>query len=309
MRIGFAVPVSGPWATPANQVRVARRAEELGYHSVWTLQRLLNPADPADPAGQTYRNVPDPLVTLAYLAGLTRHIRLGVAVVNLPFFSPPLLAKQAATLDHVSGGRLDLGLGLGWMPEEFAATGAPFEHRGARAEEFLAALRSLWTQEVSSFEGEFYKIPPVRMEPKPVQSPEPPILLGGGAPPALRRAGRLAAGWVSSSRADPAALGEQIGIVREAAGQAGRDPGALRFVCRGAVHIGPAGPAGRRPLTGSYEEVRGDFAALAAQGVTELFVDLNFDTGLTGPDSDPAASMSRAEEALEAFAPRASESS
>ncbi|GLW66353.1 LLM class F420-dependent oxidoreductase [Actinomadura rubrobrunea] len=301
MQIGFAVPVAGGWATPRNQVEIAQRAEELGYRSVWTLQRLVNPADSTD---LTYRNVPDPLLTLAYLAGQTSRIRLGVAVVNLPFFSPALLAKQAVTLDHLSGGRLDLGLGLGWMPEEFAAVGAPMERRGARAEEFLAALRSLWRDEVSAYEGEFYRFPPVRMEPKPVQTPEPPVLLGGTSEPALRRAGRLAAGWVSSSRADLAAIGRSIGIVREAAERAGRDPDALRMVCRGAVRLREPGLPGRRPLTGSLEEVRADFADLAEQGVTELFVDLNFDPALTGPDADPARSMAVAREALEAFAPQ-----
>ncbi|MEU8803429.1 TIGR03619 family F420-dependent LLM class oxidoreductase [Spirillospora sp. NPDC048819] len=303
MQIGFAVPVSGAWSTPENQVRVARRAEELGYHSLWTLQRVLNPAAPSD---ETYRRVPDPLVTLAYLAGHTARVRLGVAVLNLPFYSPPMLAKQAATLDHVSGGRLDLGLGLGWMREEFAAVGAPMEHRGARAEEFLAALRALWSGgpgEPSEFHGEFYDIPPVVQEPKPLQTPEIPILLGGGAEPALRRAGRLAAGWVSSSRADLGAIGRSIGIVREAAERAGRDPSALRFVCRGAVRVRPAGRAGRRPLTGSAEEIRGDFEDLAAQGVTEAFADLNFDPEVSGPDADTGAAMDRALRALDAFAP------
>ncbi|MDL4776989.1 MULTISPECIES: TIGR03619 family F420-dependent LLM class oxidoreductase [Thermomonosporaceae] len=298
--IGFAVPVSGAWATPANQVLIAQRAEELGYHSLWTLQRLVNPADTAD---HTYRNVSDPLITLAYLAGYTSRVRLGVAIVNVPFTSPPLLAKQAATLDHVTGGRLDLGLGLGWMPAEFAATGVPMERRGARAEEFVAALRSLWADEVSEFHGEFYDIPPVLFDPKPLQSPEPPILMGGSSEPALRRAGRLAAGWVSSSRADLAGIGRSIEIVRESAEKAGRDPAALRFVCRGAVRVRPAGAPGRRPLTGSHEEIRSDFGVLAEQGVTELFVDVNFDPELTGPDADPWDSMYLAREALDAFAP------
>ncbi|KAB2348978.1 TIGR03619 family F420-dependent LLM class oxidoreductase [Actinomadura rudentiformis] len=291
MHIGFAVPVSGAWATPAHQVQVAQRAEELGYHSLWTLQRLVNPAGSED---DTYRNVPDPFVTLAYLAGFTRTARLGVAVVNLPYFSPALLAKQAATLDHVTGGRLDLGLGLGWMREEFAAAGAPYERRGARAEEFLAALRTLWHDEVSEFHGEFYDFPPVRMDPAPLQS-EVPILLGGASEPALRRAGRLAAGWVSSSRADPLALGRSIGIVREAAAKAGRDADALRFVCRAAVRPGPR----RRPLTGTYDEIRDDFAAIARQGVTELFVDVNFDPRV----AEPHEAMRLASEALDAFAP------
>ncbi|WP_395110087.1 TIGR03619 family F420-dependent LLM class oxidoreductase [Actinomadura sp. SCN-SB] len=304
MLIGFAVPVSGGWATPDRQARIAQEAERLGYHSVWTLQRLLNPAGSQD---GTYRAVPDPLVTLAYLAGLTERVRLGVAIVNLPFFSPALLAKQAATLDHVSGGRLDLGVGLGWMPEEFAAAGVPMERRGARGEEFLAAMRSLWASGSggahSEFHGEFYDHPPVVMEPGPAQSPEPSILLGGAAEPALRRAGRLAAGWVSAGRADPRTLGRSIRIVKEAAEKAGRDPSTLRFVCRGAVRVRAAGRADRRPLHGSFDEVRADFADIAAQGMTELFVDLNFDPEITGPEADPVESMLRAEEALRAFAP------
>ncbi|MFI0356125.1 TIGR03619 family F420-dependent LLM class oxidoreductase [Actinomadura sp. 9N407] len=302
MLIGFAVPVSGGWSTPANQVQVAQQAEELGYHSIWTLQRLLNPAGDS---GMPYRAVPDPLVTLAYLAGLTDRVRLGVAIVNVPFYSPALLAKQAATLDHVASGRLDLGLGLGWMPEEFAAAGAPMERRGARAEEFIAAMRSLWAGAGEGFDGEFYRWPPVVMEPAPLQSPEPPILLGGAAEPALRRAGRLAAGWVSASRADPSSLGTSIAIVREEAEKAGRDPAALRFVCRAAVRVREAARRDRRPLTGSHDEIRADFDDLAAQGVTELFVDLNFDPEISGADADPWDALHRAREALHAFAPGA----
>ncbi|MFC9974475.1 TIGR03619 family F420-dependent LLM class oxidoreductase [Spirillospora sp. NPDC127200] len=305
MLIGFAVPVAGAWATPANQVLIAQQAEQLGYHSVWTLQRLLVPAagERAE-AARTYRNVPDPLITLAYLAARTERVRLGVAIVNMPFVAPPVLAKQAATLDHVSGGRLDLGLGLGWMPEEFAAAGVPMERRGARAEEYLAALRTLWGDEVSEHHGEFYDVPASYAEPKPLQYPEPPVLLGGTAEPALRRAGRLAAGWVSSSRADLGEIGRSIGVVREEAEKAGRDAAALRFVCRGAVRVREAGLPDRAPLTGSHEEIRADFDDLAAQGVTELFVDLNFDPALTGPDADPWDSMFLAREALQAFAPR-----
>jgi alkanesulfonate monooxygenase SsuD/methylene tetrahydromethanopterin reductase-like flavin-dependent oxidoreductase (luciferase family) len=127
MQLGFAVPLAGSWATPAHQVALARRAEDLVYASLWTVQRLLYPADVAsadDPRRwpPVYRSVHDPLVTLAFLAAHTERARLGVAVLNMPWFSPLLLAKQAATLDTVSGGRLDLGLGLGWAAEEYVAT-------------------------------------------------------------------------------------------------------------------------------------------------------------------------------------------
>ena len=304
MELGFGVPVAGAWATPANQVRVARRAEELGYRSLWTFQRLVVPEVPDERSGAPYyQQVQDAVVPLAFLAGQTSRIRLGTAVLNIPFFSPALLAKQLATLDIVSEGRLEVGLGIGWSPTEYAAVGTPFERRGARAEEFLAALRALWTGEVTSYQGEFYQLPPARMAPRPVQRPHPPLLLGGTAKPALRRAGRLADGWVSGSMADLARIGESVEVVREAAREAGRDPDTLRFVCRGAVKVRPAGRPDRAPLTGSLAEIRGDFDDLAAQGVTEVFVDLNFDPEIGAPDTDPAEAMRRAEEALEALAP------
>jgi probable F420-dependent oxidoreductase len=299
MDIGFGVPVSGAWAKPANMVTVARRAEELGYRSLWTFQRLLFPVGHA--MGPTYRSVQDPIVTLAYLAGLTSEIRLGVAVLNLPFFSPPLLAKQLATLQNVAGGRLDAGLGLGWAQEEFVASGVPYEHRGRRAEEFIDLLRQFWTRDVIEHKGEFYEVPASHQDPKP--APVPPIILGGTAAPALRRAGRLADGWVSSSRVDLAAIGEQIYIVKEAAREAGRDPESLRFIIRGVTKPGRPGLPDRRPLTGSYEEIRQDLAKLADEGVTEVFHDLNFDPEIGSPDADPVESMRRAEELLEALAP------
>ncbi|MET8155704.1 TIGR03619 family F420-dependent LLM class oxidoreductase [Sphaerisporangium sp. NPDC005289] len=300
MRIGFGVPVSGSWATPANMLRVARRAEELGYDSLWTFQRLLYPV--GHPMGPVYRSVQDPLITLAYLAGVTERARLGVAVLNMPFFSPALLAKQLATLQQVSGGRLEAGLGLGWLPEEFVASGVPMRGRGRRAVEYLQVMRRFWQDDIVSHKGEFYEVAPSHQDPKP--SPVP-VLLGGTAEVALRRAGELADGWISSSRADLAAIDDQIYIVKDAARAAGRDPEALRFVCRGVTRVRQAGQDDRAPLTGSLEEIRADVAALAATGVTELFHDLNFDPEIGDPEADPAASMRRAEEALEALAPGA----
>jgi len=251
--------------------------------------------------GPTYRSVHDPVVTLAYLAGLTSRVRLGVAVLNLPFASPALMAKQLASLQAVSGGRLDAGFGLGWLPEEFAASGVSMERRGRRAEEYVPLLRRLWTEETVEHRGEFYEVPPAHQDPKPPAVP--PILLGGSAEVALRRAGRLADGWISSSREDLGGIGERIAVVKEAARAAGRDPEALRFVTRGVTRVRPAGASGREPLTGSFEEIRRDVEELEAKGVTEVFHDLNFDPEIGSPDADPAESTRRALEALEALAP------
>ena len=305
--MGFAVPVAGSWATPANQVEVAKRAEELGYASLWTFQRLLFPTDREGPDAvrwqPVYRAVHDPLITLAYLAAHTTRVRLGVAVLNMPWFSPILLAKQTATLDAVSGGRLDLGLGLGWSKQEYDAAGAPFERRGGRAEEFVACLKAIWTEDPVDFSGEFHQIARAHVDPKPVQRPHPPLLLGGSAEPALRRAGRVADGWISSSGQDLAAIGAAIRVVADAAADAGRDPATLRFISRGVVRLRPEVAGERRPLTGSLEQIKADVAEVAEQGVTELFVDLNFDGEIGVVDADPAASMARAHEMLDALAP------
>jgi probable F420-dependent oxidoreductase len=298
VRIGFAVPVAGSWATVENQLQVARLAEQLGYQSLWTLQRILNPADPNDTA---YRNVPDPLLTMAYLAGHTSTVRLGVAVLNLPFVSPALLAKQTATLDRISHGRLDLGLGLGSMPAEFAASGVSTARRGARAQEFLSVLTALWTGRAGPFDGEFYQLPEVFMTPTPVQRPRPPILLGGASEAALRRAGRLADGWVSASGHAPHLLRPAIETVRRAATDAGRDPDSLRFVCRVALGGPVHGPDS--PLSGSYPRIRRGTAWLAEQGVTELFYDPNFDPTIAGPDVPPDTALTAVTEMMAALAP------
>lgn len=308
MLLGFAVPTAGSWATPDNQVELAQRAEDLGYASLWTFQRLLYPAEPDRAATPrrwqpVYRSVHDPLVTLAYLAGVTSRVRLGVAVLNYPWYSPLLLAKMATTLDTVSRGRLDLGLGLGWAPEEFAATATTPGRRGALAEEFLATLHAIWTQDVVDHDGELGSLRDVRVDPKPVQRPHPPVLLGASAEPALRRAGRAANGWISSSGQDLHAIGSSIETVRSGARDAGRDPDALRFVCRGVVRVRPPGSPDRRPLSGSYDEIRGDLELLAAQGVTETFLDLNFDPEVGSVDADPKGSMQRGREVLAELAP------
>ncbi|HEV7826623.1 MAG TPA: TIGR03619 family F420-dependent LLM class oxidoreductase [Mycobacteriales bacterium] len=304
VRLGFGLPVSGTWATAENMVRFARRAEELGYSSLWSFQRLLNPA--AGDYGDAYRSVQDPLIALAYAAAVTSDIRLGTAVVNAPFYAPIVLAKQVTTLDHLSGGRIDLGLGLGWAPEEFTAVGMPYERRGARVEEFVACLRAIWTDDPVSFDGEFYELPPVRVDPHPIQRPTPPVLLGGAAEAALRRAGRIADGWISASRHDLTRIGEAVATVRGAAEEAGRDPAALRFVVRGVVHLDEERPdeaGNRRRLTGTAGQIKGDLETLHGQGITDVFLDLNFNPRVGSPDADLVESTDYAQRVLEELAP------
>jgi len=302
MDIGFGAPVAGAWATPRNLTEFARRAERLGYRSLWTFQRLLVPRE-ADMA-PVYQSVLDPMVTLGYASAVTSAIRLGVAVINHPFVSPAYLAKQAATVDVLSGGRLDLGIGIGWLPQEFTASGASMDKRGPRTEEYLAAMRALWSDGISEFHGGFYDIPAGRHDPSPVQRPGPPVLIGGMSRRAMERAGRIADGWVTASGADLSKVAESARIVQEAATAAGRGP--VRIVCRGVVRAGreaKSGSGDRMLLSGSYAQIREDTAWLESCGVTEVFYDLNWDPAVGNPAADEGAAVLRAAEVLEALAP------
>ena len=299
--LGLGLPVSGAWATPENMRQVAVRAEELGYASLWSFQRLLHPVD--EDWGAVYHGVVDPVSALAYVAGFTSRIRLGTAVVNLPFYSPIVLSKALTTVDIVSKGRLDVGLGLGWAAPEFEAVGVPMEKRGARAAEFVECLKAIWTQQEVEYHGQFYDVPLSRVEPKPVQQPYPPLLMGGTAEAALRRIGRIADGWISSSRTDLTTIGQSIDLVRSAASEAGRDPGTLRFITRGVVRLGSEATEDRAPLQGNADQIRSDLEALSSAGVTEVFLDLNWDPETVAEDVDAAAALDNAERVMTELAP------
>src|ERR1700761_1911518 len=302
MQIGFGAPVAGAWATPGYLTAFARQAEAAGYASLGSFQRLLVPEGSA--TEPVYRSVLDPMVALGFAAASTARIRLGVAVVNHPFVSPLLLAKQAATVDVLSGGRLDLGIGSGWLPEEVAGSGAARAGRGARADEYVAALRALWSG-AGGYQGTFFSIPAGRQDPAPVQRPGPPILIGGMSRAAMERAGRIGDGWVTASSADLSVIAESAKVVQNAARAAGRGP--ARIVCRGVVRPGKPSisktTGQRRLLSGSYEQIREDIQWLGSCGVTEVFYDLNFDPAVGDPAADEGKAVLRASEILEALAP------
>lgn len=316
--LGFGLPVSGNWATPSIMLDVARRAEHLGYTSLWTFQRVLCPSpgglapalDAEDspaarpPDDPSYRAVHDPLLPLAFVAGQTQRIGLGTATVCAPFTPPALLAKAMTTLDQLSGGRLTVGVGMGWMRQEYAAAGVPFARRGARMEEYLRCLEALWTQDPAEFTGEFYTVPRSHTGLRPVQRPHPPVLLGGVAAAALRRAGRLGQGWICSSRQDLSRIRQSVELVRDGAREAGRDPDKARVLLRALVDLVDRDPGReRRPLHGTVAQVRDDLAGLRAQGVTEAFVDLNFSPRVVSPDVEADAAKDEAERVLYALAP------
>jgi probable F420-dependent oxidoreductase len=304
MQIGFGAPVSGSWATPDNQIAISRRADELGFASLWTFSRLIY-SDWPEPMrlSPPYRSVHDPIVVASFLAGVTQRIRLGFAVVNAPFYPPIVLAKAITSLDIVSGGRLDAGLGIGWSPDEYEATGTDPARRGARMNEYLACLHEIWTGDPAEFSGEFYRVPRGWSDPRPVQQPHPPVLLGGTAEPALLRAGALAEGWISSSRVRVDDVPAAADTVRRGASEAGRDPDAVRIVIRGVARLRPDPEPEAGALTGPIDVIRAGLERYAEAGATEVFLDLNFDEEIGNPDADPARSVDIAHQLLEAFAP------
>jgi probable F420-dependent oxidoreductase len=299
-------------------IRVAQRAEQRGYDSLWTFQRVLSPVgggrhepiveqrNPStrpvdDPA---YLSVHDAVLPLAYVAGHTGSIRLGTATVCAPFTPPALLAKAMATLDHLSHGRLTVGVGMGWMPQEYVAAGVPLQGRGARMDEYLRCLVAVWTEDPVEFHGDHYDVPLSHVAPRPVQRPHPPVLVGGAAPAALRRAGRLAQGWIASASATPERIEESIEHVRAGAREAGRDPDAVHVLARAVVSLveDDQGEA-RAPFHGTREQVLDDLAALRGRGVTEVLVDLNFAPGIGTPFAAAEAATAEAERVLDALGP------
>jgi probable F420-dependent oxidoreductase len=283
------LPISGTWATPDNIVSVAKDAEAHGFRGLWTFQRWL--AD--DSLAGVYQSVLDPLILLGYAAAVTSRARLGLAIVNGPFYSPVAIAKQFAALDVLSNGRLDGGVGLGWAPAEYAAAGVPMEQRGRRFDEWLDCLNVLLSGADVSFDGSYYTVPPSRIAPRPVQQPRPPVLIGGSAAPALRRAGTRGDGWVSSSRASMDEVRAAVKAVRGAAVEAGKSADDVRCVVRGVTVLQDAAIDGeRRVLTGSLEQIREDLATYSAAGVDEVFLDLNFDSERVGnATADPEFAM------------------
>lgn len=226
MKIGIALFLLRPHRMAA----VAQHAESLGFESVWLPEHVVFPAEirspyPYSEGGQAPINpatpLLDPFVLLAQIAAKTERIRIGTNVYLVALRHPIVTARAAMTLDLVSGGRLSLGVGAGWLAEEFAALDIPFERRAARTRECVRAIRTLWTEETPEFRGQFFSFGPVKFEPKPVQKPHPPILFGGESAAALRRAAALGDGWFGV-RHTPESAAAQITRLHRAREDAGR---------------------------------------------------------------------------------------
>jgi probable F420-dependent oxidoreductase len=285
MKLGFALPHIGPIATRENITTAAREAEAMGFHSLWTNERVLVPVAPKTPypgsadgkLNPEYETVYDNLTVLTYASAITSTIRLGVSVINVPFYNPVMLARRVATMDQLSDGRISLGVGLGWSEDECDVNNVPYRERGRIGEEVIEAVKAAWGPDPVEYNGRYFTIPPSVIGPKPLQKPHPPILVGAFVPKALDRAGRLADGFTGCC-APVDALISMMGAVKEAARQRGRDADNLQFVMRCLVTRTdePVEDPGRAVAVGSWEQIREDTRKLADAGVDETFFDVSF---------------------------------
>jgi probable F420-dependent oxidoreductase len=213
----------------------------------------------------------DPIEALTFVAAHTQRITLGTSVLNIPFYNPVVLARRLATLDVLSGGRLRVGLGQAWSPDELEAVGADPKARAERADEFIRVLKTLWGPDPVEFQGRHFRVARSVVGLKPVQTPHPPLYLAAYVPAALRRAAALADGWLPSSLPLPA-LGQMAIQLRTLAREAGRDPATMEIIYLSGAQItdGPLDDAKRGLLAGSAKQVRGDLGRLTDAGVTEV---------------------------------------
>ena len=273
MDFGIDLPVSGPFASPEAIVRMAIEAERLGYATVWTYERMLYPVgEQTIPNFEFYRSgTYEPLETLSYVAAKTERIKLGTSIITAPFHVPALLARQFATLDQLSGGRVLAGLGQGWMEQEFAAANVSMRSRGKKVEEFIAAMRAAWGPDPVNYQGRFYQIPLSKNDPKPVQEGGIPIMLGTFVQAGIERAARLTDGLILIGFSAQQ-VQETVASLRAAARVAGRDPGSLQVVVRVNVPITAAPlPERDRPfLGGSAEQIAKDVDLLRPLAVDHV---------------------------------------
>jgi len=225
MKLGFFGINVGPCADPDGAVRVARAAEEAGLESLWTGEHVVLP-DPQAPPSPAPPEMPflDPTIALTYVAAATERVRLGTGIIILPQRNPLVLAKELASLDVLSRGRLLFGFGIGYLEPEFRALGIPFTEKGPRAEDYLAAMIAVWTQAKPAHAGRFASFSGIQAMPRPVQRPHPPIIASGMTPASLRRAVRLADGWYGFTL-DLAATARALEGLRSAETQLGRPAG------------------------------------------------------------------------------------
>ena len=299
MEYGFYLPNSGSSINPDALANIAKLGDRLGFFCMVMPDHVLQPNKVSShypysvtgdilEAGQSGDGEwPEQITTLAFLAGVTQSIRLVTSVMIIPYRNPILTAKMLSTLDMLSKGRLILGAGVGWMEEEFELLNAePFAERGAVTNEYLKAFIELWTSDNPTFEGKYVNFSDITSLPKPVQKPYPPIWIGGGSRPAIRRAAQIGDCWhpvgaIPAAPLEPEELAEKLVLLRQDAEKVGRDPESIQVSVKAPLYDAnesnkPGGP--RRRFTGSPGEVRQDVQTYADIGVTHLIFDFRVES-------------------------------
>ena len=294
MRYGFYLPTRGRTATPEDLEALVGRGEALGFASVMIADHIVFPSVVTSKYPYTVSGVfpgqgdaLEQLALMAFIAGKTERLRLVTSVMILPYRNPVATAKTLATIDVLSRGRVTVGVGVGWLREEFEALGAAdFDRRGAVSDEYLRIFKALWTESPVSFAGEFYRFDDVRCLPAPVQKPHPPIWIGGHSKAALRRVARLGDGWhpVGANPAvplTPADLRRDLDELYRLTEAEGRDPSALTISYKAPLYDATrpvAAGADRRPFSGSSDQIAQDIATYERLGVSELIFDFRSET-------------------------------
>ena len=284
MNFGCHLPMFGPMATRENVLAFARRMEALGYESLWASDHIVIPYSIASryPYGETGQfplppesNFLEPLTALALVAGVTERVKLGTTILVLPHRHPVLAAKTVATLDHLSGGRVILGVGVGWMRDEIELLGAPFDGRGAWSDEAIHVMRACWRYDRTQFRGEYFAFDDVGVFPKPTRG-DVPLWIGGHTPRALKRVATLGDGW-HAAFASVDTLGAGIELLKQECDRERRPFQDLAITVRAGLSIRAALPeAGRKPLQGSPEQIAGDLERYRALGVSDVLLESRY---------------------------------
>jgi probable F420-dependent oxidoreductase len=289
MDFGLHLPASSPTVTAGELVRFTQRAEALGFYCLTVADHVIVPKDISVPypytvdgkyPGAGYHL--ETLITMGFLAGATERIRFVTSVMILPYRNPIVTAKMLASLDVLSGGRVIVGAGVGWMKEEFETLRAePFAERGKVTDEYIAAFRELWTSDRPRFSGRYCSFSDIVFMPKPVQKPSIPIWIGGHSRQAIRRAARLGDGWhpiggVPTIPLEPEDIERDMTLLREDAEKAGRDPTRIRVALKGSLfdREKQIAPGKRRRFIGSAEEIACDIRDYRAAGVDIMIFDV-----------------------------------
>jgi probable F420-dependent oxidoreductase len=293
MRYGFYLPTRGPAATRDGVLTLAREGERLGLHSAMIADHIVFPTESDSIYPYTVdRKHPgggDALETFSILgvvAGAIERLRLVTSVLVLPYRNPVLTAKMVASLDVLSGGRVTLGVGVGWLKEEFEALDSPdFARRGAVTDEWIGIFKQLWTQSPASFKGEFYEYQNIRAEPFPLQKPHPPIWVGGHSRAALRRTARHGDGWhpvgaIAASPLPPEEMRAHLDSLKQMTAAEGRDFSALTISYKAPLYDTslPDRAGARRSFSGTPDQIADDIRSFAAIGVHELIFDFRGET-------------------------------